>query len=809
MSISAQWCKVIQGFSLSKRFRDLVCCNVALHACNKAFQWRTALELLRTFPQVFVRPDAVSYNVLTGDRWQHASVFVQEMTAGSIRATMKWYNRAGHVASGGWSQGWSRTVSFFQSAQEAQIPPDAVTLNTLLSARGHRWDWALVSWKMMKMARAARKVTDLSSTDQVTSSTGLTTGLTGDQVTNAILISIKTWMESLAFLQDLRWNRHKPSCMICSAAIKTIERSNCWTAAFDLLQHSNADVTSYSATAACLPEQIWPQALCLMKTVSQEGLQNDVVSLNSVLGVLGQRWNLAAQVFERISTAQLEASQTSHCSVLHLLDQADSMAVQTSAPTWQIWQMALKSLLSFHGTAVEIDTASYNAVLASCEKCGRWRECLRLLEVMDGDQDDLPDELTFNAVICILAETTDQGCALLSKPPLQHCGQSTLRRCAKLTMVSATSGGAAAQALRALRRAAQLHTERRASATKPAKLDAVRTRGRGRAMLGSSQPDPVPCSQPSATQPSSQLPSSQLPSSQMPSSQLPSSQLPSSQLYSSQLPLSQADTLAGDKCGSQRDPRDVLASMSTQTPLSNVPPSSLDTLPSQAAMPEAVPAKQAPLRAAAQAPAAFQAVQAPQSGVAEAAAALAAALATFAGSGASQEVVRRRYRCKAPPPGPSTPPSSIRRRSPSSTQRKRKPVRKVKSRAEVIKEVCSKTIWASVSRLSEEVRKMEKERAAHRTRCQKAVTEALRLLNDHQKACKESSEAFAGTAKAADAALAAVAALERSQGAEHSRLPVPTNSLRASMAGHSVLPPPGQLKKRVRRIDGITASNCI
>mmetsp|Transcript_23056 Transcript_23056/g.47916 ORF Transcript_23056/g.47916 Transcript_23056/m.47916 type:complete len:365 (-) Transcript_23056:174-1268(-) len=364
-------------------------------------------------------------------------------------------------------------------------------------------------------------------------------------------------------------------------------------------------------------------------------------------------------------------------------------------------------------------------------------------------------------------------------------------------MVSAsTSGGAAAQALRALRRAAQLHTERRASATKPAKLDAARTRGRGRAMLGSSQPDPVPCSQPSATQPLSQLPSSQL----------PSSQLPSSQLHSSQLPLSQADTLAGDKCGSQRDPRDVLASMSTQTPLSNVPPSSLDTLPaSQAAMPEAVPAKQAPLRAA-QAPAAFQA---PQSGVAEAAAALAAALATFAGSGASQEVVRRRYRCKAPPPGPSTPPSSIRRRSPSSTQRKRKPVRKVKSRAEVIKEVCSKTIWASVSRLSEEVRKMEKERAAHRTRCQKAVTEALRLLNDHQKACKESSEAFAGTAKAADAALAAVAALERSQGAEHSRLPVPTNSLRASMAGHSVLPPPGQLKKRVRRIDGITASNCI
>jgi len=273
------------------------------------------------------------------------------------------------------------------------------------------------------------------------------------------------------------------------------------------------------------------------------------------------------------------------------------------------------------------------------------------------------------------------------------------------------------------------------------------------------------------------------------------------------MPLSQADPMAGDKlCGSQRDPRDVLASMSTQTPLSNALPSSLDTLPASQAlgMPEPAPAKQA--RHAV--PEASSGIQAPQGGVAEAAAALAAALATFAGSGASQEVVRHRYRFKAPAPGPSSPPSSLRQRSPSSThQRKRKPARKVKSRAEVVKEACSKTIWASVSRLSEEVRKLEKERAAHRTRCQKAATEALKLLNDHQKACKESSEAFAGTAKAADAALAAVAALERSRGSENGRLAAaPTNSFPGP---RSVLPPPGQLRKRVRRIDGIAASNCV
>lgn len=346
-----------------------------------------------------------------------------------------------------------------------------------------------------------------------------------------------------------------------------------------------------------------------------------------------------------------------------------------------------------------------------------------------------------------------------------------------------TSGEAAAQALRALRRAAQLHTERRASVAKPGKVDLThgRTRGRGRATLGSSQPDPVQCSQLSATQPSSQL------------------------------PLSQAETLPGDKCGSQRDERDMLASMSTQTP-SNMLPSSLDTVrASQVPLAAEVP-KQAPAAAAFQAlpavtPEAPASVQAPSSGVAEAAAALAAALASFAGSGmaASQEAVRRRYRYKAPPPGRSSPQSSTRVRSPSSTPhpRKRKHGRNFKTQAEAIKEVSSKTIWASVGRLSEDIRNLEKEKTALRARCQKAAAEALRLLNEHQRACKESCEAIAGTTKAADTALGAVAALERQA--------APSVALRFSIVpGHQgFVPAPNQFRKRVRRIDGIAAPSCI
>eukprot|EP00438_Fugacium_kawagutii_P014657 Skav226499 [mRNA] locus=scaffold4305:68235:74722:+ [translate_table: standard] len=584
VSSSIRWYQSLDCLSSAQIFDcnhcDVVCCNVAVHALSKAFAWMVAIKLLSTFPQLLVRPDAVSHNALTDDQWGTVFVLMQEMKLGSIRTTTKWYNHAAHIASAG-SGKWAKTLGFCHHAWQVQLPPDVVTVNTCLQHLSfvQEWEWAVVWWKNMEVK----------------------TG--GDQVTNTILTSTKTWTEGLAFLRELSWNRQTLSRTICTAAIKTLEGSDCWTEALSLLRHE-ADVTSYSAAAACLKQHLWPKAFHLIRMIGQAGFQNDIVSVNSVLGVLTPRWNLAASVFKSMQTAQLEASQISHCAILHTL--AIESGISAGA---HLWRNALGSFVALGNAGLQIDTASCNAILGSLEKCGQWRESLILMR----KDRELSDEITFNAAICLVCLQLRAKKSHLERPLKQL--QAIRQRCPVcLTVNTCTlwSGGAAAQALRALRRAAQLHTERRASVVKP-KLDTARTRGRcagSRAMLGSSQPDPVPCSQPSPHEPHE--------------------------------------------------------------------------------------------------------LEAPQSGVAEAAAALAAALASFAGSGASQEVVRRRYRCKAPPPGPASP-QSIR---PVHYTLKRKPVRKVKSRAE--------------------------------------ARVALRLLTDHQKACKESSEAFAGTAKAADAALAAV-----------------------------------------------------
>lgn len=423
-------------------------------------------------------------------------------------------------------------------------------------------------------------------------------------------------------------------------------------------------------------------------------------------------------------------------------------------------------------------------------------------------------------------------------------------------MVAAeSSGGAAAQALRALRRAAQLHTERRGTVTaKPGKIvqsapRAIRGRGTGVAQTDVASQH----SQLSATQPASQL------------------------------PLSQSETVPGwEQFGSQRE---AWASMSTQTP-SHFPPSSTDasqrgsqaqsqplwcSQPVAAPMTTASQPKWLPLSqpkqpteqvcpaslsqplwpqsqpeatqqcswSGSQSHAEFLAASGPHaavypsrvtarpgsqgrasvndfppqaqpSGVAEAAAALAAALAPLAEAApvqAGEERKRRRYRHKAPPPQECTP-ISTRPQSPCSASTGRKHGFGL-SHAEVLAETATAAIGLSLERLSEDIGKICQERATRRAACQQAASEALHLLDKHRPACRESCDALGGAVKAADAALAAVAALERLHAPDvQNRLstcPLPSQPLQVFGGSCGGLGAPGPLRKRVGRIDGIAA----
>eukprot|EP00931_Biecheleriopsis_adriatica_P119127 TRINITY_DN9439_c0_g1_i1.p1 TRINITY_DN9439_c0_g1~~TRINITY_DN9439_c0_g1_i1.p1 ORF type:complete len:463 (+),score=108.26 TRINITY_DN9439_c0_g1_i1:30-1391(+) len=444
------------------------------------------------------------------------------------------------------------------------------------------------------------------------------------------------------------------------------------------------------------------------------------------------------------------------------------------------------------------------------------------------------------------------------------------------------TGGAAAQALRALRRAAQLHTERRAAAAgcnasgsaSGAAAGRVRSRGALPGTTPASQPEPgTQSSQPQLSQGAETVPAWELPSSQkkqqqqsdvwgslstQPGPSAPSieasqpasqgfwqSSQPQSQPQPLQLPHPQQQQQTYQQQMQMQQPVQAAQAMQSQMQLSQVPlsqpmwSSQPQTELSQptwnGSQPQAEASSQPMLQQPwlksqhplplTQPPPSHshqdQGYRGEQQGVVEAAAALAAALAPFAQGG---EVKRRRMRYKGPPPSVvAEAPSCVatERRSPScssspSRQRrssdgelaKRQPRhRKRPADSKALRAAVADASQEVLSRLVKDFRRTDQQLSAGRQGCQKAAAEALKALHEHQRACEESSVALTGAVRAADAALAAVAALERlhvSASARPAALPAsrpPTTPL----LGAGMFGTQAQQRRRTRRIDGISA----
>ncbi|CAE8588779.1 unnamed protein product [Polarella glacialis] len=172
--------------------------------------------------------------------------------------------------------------------------------------------------------------------------------------------------------------------------------------------------------------------------------------------------------------------------------------------------------------------------------------------------------------------------------------------------------------------------------------------------------------------------------------------------------------------------------------------------------------------------------------VAEAAAALAAALAGSVGTGAaSGDGKRRRLRHKVPPPVCEAPAAvdmspSADSGSESPSQREEPDLRRRKRRSSVqpqrgaaagaervskevsaLRRVASDVSKKALAKLTQELSLIDEERDARRAGCRQAAKEVLSLLEDHRRACEESGAALVGAVRAADAAIAAAASLER------------------------------------------------
>ena len=371
LAVSNEWRRSLFSLCSKPDFDDcsVIDFNVAMNACSKAQLWKASISLLRSLADNFVLPDAVSFAaglVKVAKQWQFASVFLEDMCISKIRPTVKWHNRVGHASTSSWLQ----TLACMQFAQHSHIVADSVTWNTCLSCL--EWEAALVLWTHMDKLQ--------------------------DEIADVLLMKslassvTSFWIEAISLLSAMRARLHRPSLMVRSAAMKTAEVGDRWTEALCLFSRSTADTATYSAIASVSKGSRWHKGLHIVASVATVGLENDIISMNQGLSALGlNQWRMASDLLRCIVRVQLQATQASH----------------TSALVTFPWEYAL-GMSNLAAIACQTDTASSNAVLASCERGSQWRECLRLLDRMSNYHwmhwrgsklPQLPDEQTFDAVI--------------------------------------------------------------------------------------------------------------------------------------------------------------------------------------------------------------------------------------------------------------------------------------------------------------------------------------------------------------------------------------------------------------------------
>ena len=217
--------------------------NAALAACAKPGEWQLALHIFKKMPQTRVAVDVLSYNSTINScekssKWQHA-LHLLDMSIAALEATVVTYNAAISSVSSEWEQ----AVALFSRMRSADILPDVITFNAMITAYGN----------------SAQK------------------------------------QRALKLLETMRFHKLSPDVISFNAAIRAIGSCH-WIEATALVEQMtihrlSPDVISYnSLISSCSDAALWQRALFLLPSLQFSELRPALVGYTSCLG--GKRGKL-------------------------------------------------------------------------------------------------------------------------------------------------------------------------------------------------------------------------------------------------------------------------------------------------------------------------------------------------------------------------------------------------------------------------------------------------------------------------------------------------------------------------------------
>lgn len=162
-------------------------------------------------------------------------------------------------------------------------------------------------------------------------------------------------------------------------ALSCFSRCSRWKEALSLLadmikcRHPPPDVHCYNAViSACCRAGKWPEALPILESMEEEGVDPDMNCYNGIMLGLSKagQWQLALRFLKEARRRGLEPDVYSYSSCVSACDKGGR------------WKEALQLLGDMEEGGVEPNVVIFGAALSACGRKGRWREAERLMASM-------------------------------------------------------------------------------------------------------------------------------------------------------------------------------------------------------------------------------------------------------------------------------------------------------------------------------------------------------------------------------------------------------------------------------------------
>ncbi|CAE8625408.1 unnamed protein product, partial [Polarella glacialis] len=283
-----------------------------MHACARGEPWQNCFLLLEKARHEGLHVDAVAQSSAmiacsTAGRWASALALLLELCSAShAQPDLAAFNAAAAAACGvGVGAGsygddssagprWELTLALFAKARCLGLAPDVTAFGTCFAAyeKAVKWEQAVGLLSTMQEVRVRANVVVFNTM-------------------SSALEKAQRWQDVLNLLRALPSSGLAPDATSFGAAASACARGHGWSTCLQLLDNaarqSLADVVVFNASVwACDKARQWRSALGLMGGLRGQGLQPDVLTVNSCLSAYAQvRHWLGALALMRTMVASL------------------------------------------------------------------------------------------------------------------------------------------------------------------------------------------------------------------------------------------------------------------------------------------------------------------------------------------------------------------------------------------------------------------------------------------------------------------------------------------------------------------------